>query len=298
VSKDQAEALTWYRKAAEQGNTKAQDFLRSLTFVDQAWFWFKVVVASILLASIVLILAVWKWEGRYGGLGKYRLILLLIVLDFATKMAAYAFLPLGDPIPTILKDVTFVLTPNQSGISAWTPSSFIGNDVLPVGYAIASWFESILIVLLVQSKYGKTVKIGLGVLAWFMMFLVVYFVSSRIHWKMNNAYLLSVIKLTSGCLLIAVIYRLFTSTYFRTCVGLLLAGAAGNMLSYFYPPFRAIDFIHSDHMQPIIRFAVFNFADLYVCSCYLMLAFSPIVLLIRRFRRKNKDLAATVSPSA
>jgi lipoprotein signal peptidase len=210
------------------------------------------------------------------------LVLILVLIDLASKLLAYWLLPLGKQIPTMLGDVALILTLNKEGIGTQARGIINGNDALTIALGCAWWVEAIIIVLIAKSKYRKAAKIRLGLLAAVALSIGCAGVSKTVHWHSGQPYLLCVLLRTGNVALVIVLFRLFESAYFRACFGFFLAAAAGNALSLFYPPFRIIDFIYSDWIHSVLRLGIFNLADLYYYPVYVMLALSPIVLLVRR----------------
>jgi lipoprotein signal peptidase len=72
----------------------------------------------------------------------------------------------------------------------------------------------------------------------------------------------SVVLRVVTLIICGVFFCLSKSKWVRLSFLLILAGGAGNLISFFYPPFRVIDFISIKGSYELVRIGVFNLADL------------------------------------
>ena len=212
-----------------------------------------------------------------------RLLLLLVAVDLASKLAALAFLPSGAPVNY---DATFqfVLSPNLVGMGTWgkaamrysSPPDMMAGAVANIGLAI-----SLMVVRTRHYKHWRKVAVCLGGLT----------VGAVLGMAMAPALLslpapLQVIVLRgAGVFAVVVIWRLVPRGVWKLSLTLLAAAAIGNALSLLYPPFMIVDFMYSRLAAMTLYYGVFNVADLYIPVGWALVAVAAIASIARAIRR-------------
>jgi lipoprotein signal peptidase len=216
-----------------------------------------------------------------------RLLVLLVVLDFASKMVALWFLPEGG---TIEEGALFqlVLSRNESGIGTWG-KAVLSYSSLPEALAGAFAYTGLSVALVTlqdwQRRKRRNVLVCVG--AFVLSQTLGTFLISALG-SPPAAVSVALIR-GAGVLLVLTVWRLVPRGLWRHALTLLAAAALGNFLSLLYPPFRIIDFMYSHLTYLAFRYAVFNVADLYIPVGWACLAIAAARAVVRSFRRGRGD---------
>jgi len=230
-------------------------------------------------------------------LHRHRLLLLLLAVDVATKVAAFELLPHARAI-AVLPGLTLYLAVNDWGVMGGVHGMGVvtGNPAYTMFLALGLFLFAIVVVRLGASTLG----LGWRMLAGTMVFFAVALAAPAAAIPFAGLELPAeaiVMTIRMAALAVSVaFYVASTATMPRTAFAFLAAGALGNAVSHTYPPFEVVDFL----MVPIQRLlallggragevsettvGVVNMADLYLFSFPLLLAAWPASALLMRAR--------------
>jgi lipoprotein signal peptidase len=224
------------------------------------------------------------------------LVLILVLIDTGTKVAAYAVLPPGNWPLGVGDDLSLLLSLNEMGVAVSPSDVFAKYPSMPIAQAIAMLAMSVVVIALARSEIRR----GFGVLAGIGSLLVLVLGSvflAEVLPKVFDDQRHSVILMRASSLVLLLVLIMCSRTlYFRACFTVMAAAGAGNLLSFFYPPFAIVDFIRSRWMCEVIDMGVFNVADLYfLLSCIMLLA-APAYLLVRFIVKRWKRPVEPATP--
>lgn len=222
---------------------------------------------------------------------RHRALLLLVLADTVTKVAAFELLPHGRPV-SVLPGLSFYLAVNDWGVMGGVHG--IGAVTASPAYTIVLAIGLVLFALLVlrlgNSSLGFAWRIAIGTLAFF----VVAFAAQAVqipfaHVTMPANAIVMTIRMAALTVALA-FYAVSSAPVPRVAFTLFAAGALGNAASYTYPPFEVIDFLMIP-IEPVFALigksgeamvGVINLADLYIFTFpLLLLAWVPAALLQR-----------------
>lgn len=206
----------------------------------------------------------------------------LVAADVATKLAAFALLPAGEPVG-ITRGVGFHLTLNEWGVLGGVEgiSAVTANSVYTVMLAVALLGLAVLVRRLARMGLSFPVRVLAGSVAFVVVANVVQFVSRPFA---NVAlppepviYAIRTAALVVSLALYSVSHAPVPSAVFT----LLGAGSVANAASYAYPPFEVIDFVRIPLPGQPDAFGVLNLADVYIALSIALALVWPLIALAR-----------------
>jgi lipoprotein signal peptidase len=231
-----------------------------------------------------------------GFLGRHRLLLTLIGLDAATKVAAFLLLPHGETVH-LLPGLQLFLAVNDWGVmgGVYGIGPVTKNPAYTMFLALGLLVFAHVIVRLGESRLAFGWRLVMGT----AVFLVVAFLSEGFakplsHISMPSDVVVMTIRLAA--LVVAVAFYSVSRAPMPTLVfTFFAAGALSNAASFLYPPFEVIDFLVVP-IGPILDVlgssepgasmrGVINLADLYLFTVPLLVLAWPPVALVSRLRR-------------
>jgi len=231
-------------------------------------------------------------------LRRHRLLLLLLVADVATKVAAFGLLPHGQPVP-VLPGLTLYLAVNDWGVMGGVHGigAVTANPAYTMVLALGLFVFALVILRLGASSLG----FGWRVLAGTAVFMGVAFAAQAVaiplaHLTLPADVIVMTIRMAALTVSLA-FYAASTAPLPRAAFTFFAAGALANALSYTYPPFDVVDFLMVP-IQPVLGLlggspeavsestvGVINLADLYLFAFpLLLLAWPPSALFLRTRR--------------
>lgn len=230
-------------------------------------------------------------------LGRHRLLLALVGLDAATKIAAFLLLPHGETV-RVLPGLNLFLAVNDWGVMGGVHGigAVTRNPAYTMFLACGLLVFAHVIVRLGESKlaFGWRVVMGTAV------FLAVAFLSEGLakplsHISMPSDVVVMTIRLAA--LLVAVAFYSVSRAPMPTLVfTFFAAGALSNAASYLYPPFEVVDFLMvpiqpllsvlGSNASPETTVGVINLADLYLFTVPFLVLAWPLVAVVSRLRRR------------
>jgi lipoprotein signal peptidase len=228
---------------------------------------------------------------------RHRLLLLLLALDVAAKVAAFQLLPNGRPV-AVLPGLRLYLAINEWGVMGGVEG--IGKVTANSAYTMLLAFGLLVFAFAVHRLGASALALGWRVAAGVGVFFGVAFAAQTLalplaHVKLPPDMIVATIRIA----VLAVTLSLYSASRAllpRAAFTLLAAGALGNGASYFYPPYQVVDFL----MVPLEPFApllgrsaqpgggnavgVINLADIYLFTFPLLLLAWPLCALLRRLR--------------
>jgi len=211
--------------------------------------------------------------------------LVLVLIDLASKVAAHNLLPLEKPSIEISDALFLYLTINETGVGA--PQRAMYDAFPSIGFAGAFAFvaESAVVLALARTRIRTLFRILIGVGSWLALMLGALACSLLIDLNYSNQYVWHLF------------YRCSKTAYFRVCFSFWVAGAAGNIVSYFYPPFGIVDFVYLPWLRYVLGGNIYNFADLYLLACCIMLLAAPGRFLAMRLFARLRTRDAPANPA-
>jgi lipoprotein signal peptidase len=218
------------------------------------------------------------------------LVLILVLIDTGTKVGAYAFLPPGNWPIGIGDDLSLFLMLNETGIALSRGEHYAKWPSMHIAQAIAFLAMSVVVIALARSGIRWSFRVLAGIGSLLAVALGSFFLAELLPKVFDDQRPSVILMRASGLVLLLVLVMCSRTLYFRACFTLMAAAGTGNLLSFFYPPFRIVDFIHSRWMREAIDSGSFNVADVYVIFSCIMLLAAPVYLLVRyiviRWRRQ------------
>jgi lipoprotein signal peptidase len=209
----------------------------------------------------------------------------LIAFDFLSKILLYVVLPLEKSI-FLLDGFRLILQTNEFGLGS-EASRLFGSNAIPI---LSLSFSHLLVACMAWYVRGKTwsafSKVFLCGVAFVVLTLLSIATSVIFHVEWSNRYLVTLLGRVGAIVLVLTVYHFIRERYFKIAFAFLSAAGLGNFLSYFYPPFKVVDFMYSDLFRVLFKVQVCNFADLYVPVGIYIVILSPIYLLTRSGKQK------------
>ena len=229
--------------------------------------------------------------------GHAGLPLVLVLIDLASKVAAYSLLPLEKPSIGISNALFLYLTINETGVGA--PQRAMYDAFPSTGFVVGIAFltESAVVLALSRTRIRTLFQILIGVGSWLALMLGAIVCCLLIHLDYSNPYASHLFYGCGNLALAAVLLSVSKTTYFKVCFSFWVAGAVGNILSYFYPPFGIVDFIYMPWLRFLLGGDIYNLADLYVLACCIMLPAAPGRFLALRLFARLRMRDAPANPA-
>jgi lipoprotein signal peptidase len=225
------------------------------------------------------------------------LVLILVLIDTGTKVAAYAFLPPGDWPLGIGDDLSLFLGLNETGIALSRGEHYAKWPSMHIAQAIAFLAMSVAVVSLARSGIRWSLRVLAGIGSLLAVALGSFFLAELLPKVFDDQRPSVILMRASGLVLLLVLLMCSRTLYFRACFTLMAAAAAGNLLSFFYPPFAIVDFIRSRWMCEATEMGAFNVADVYVIFSFTMLLTAPAYLLVGYIVKRWKRPVQPARPS-
>ena len=221
----------------------------------------------------------------------HRLLLLLLVADIATKVAAFALLPDGSPV-SVLPGLRLYLAVNDWGVMGGVHG--LGAVTANPAYTIFLAFGLFVFALAILRLGVSSLGFGWRVLAGTAVFFAVAFAAQAAaiplaYLTLPAEVIVTTIRVAALAVSLA-FYTASTAPLPRAAFTLFAAGALSNAASYTYPPFEVVDFLMVP-IQPLIGLlgsggeatvGVINLADMYLLAFpLLLLAWPPAALFLR-----------------
>jgi hypothetical protein len=211
----------------------------------------------------------------------------LILADHLMKILAWNFL--SPPVFENDAPVQFHKILNNSGFGYGQREIFEAAGVTSIhGLIVLSTLFFILsgVSILVYSKlpFRKSVKIGVYLLFFGVLLTGITLLFPVFQISLPERMAL-IIRGAGPLFLAAVLFFKSENSYSKVLWGLLLAGNAGNYLSFFYPPFAVVDFIGLSVFHPE-NTVYYNLADFYLIGFIPLLAGVPVYWLIKTISRR------------
>ncbi len=229
---------------------------------------------------------------------RHRLLLVLLVADVATKVAAFRLLPDSEPVP-VLPGLRLYLAVNEWGVMGGVQG--LGAVTANPAYTMLLAVGLFVFAFAVVRLGGSALAFGWRVLAGTAIFLAIAFIARTVaiplaHLEFPADLIVATIRFAALTVSIA-FYAASSAPLPRAAFTLLAAGALANAASYTYPPFEVVDFVLVP-LQPLAALfgkgaatvgastmGVINLADVYLFVVPLLLLAWPASALVGRARR-------------
>ncbi len=224
------------------------------------------------------------------------MVLFLVILDTVSKIAAYILLPLHKNIPLIGEHLFFCLSINTRGVPTYarTPNSIF--SVTATEELITSFLILIFVLILfvlVCLQWSRKVRISAGILAFIGIVFLTDLLSTRFTLPELSPPVQGTLSRVGSTSFFVMLYCIFKNRYLKAVFSIGAAGALGNMLSFFYPPFGIVDFIYCDVADFLRKYVgIFNLADIYLTITEAGCLVWPFYAVIRYIHRRRSATTA------
>jgi hypothetical protein len=224
-----------------------------------------------------------KWTSPPQNRWAPLLILVAVLADHATKIAAHYLLPFEREVVVWPGRLSFFSALNET---SGTRQGRLSEELTPVPLAIAYLVMAAIAFLLSRSeKRLRAIFIGIAISV-LVAGILVNILPSRLNIDPFDVRMFYVFTLVTFVTILCYISRQW---YFRAGFGLILGGALGNLVSIFYPPFRVVDFIYIPTLSSAGLFApffngtyIFNVADVCICAGTLLVHLAFVSILLKK----------------
>lgn len=203
-----------------------------------------------------------------------KVFFILVAVDLVSKLLAYYAIP--DNPSNISSPIAYSVIINDTGSNAALDYYQIGNDLTIVLASLCIGLLGLYVILIQKSPLPTMRKIVFGVMIYFAFSVIIGLLQDVKGFMIQSKYLLGIIKLIGPLFFYGTLYYFTKAGDFKFAWTLMVAGGAGNLLSYFYPPFGVVDFVSMN--MPGMGNVVFNLADVYSSAATATIG---IVLIIR-----------------
>jgi lipoprotein signal peptidase len=192
------------------------------------------------------------------------ILIILVVFDTVTKLAANYFLPFHKDVHILGDGVSFYLTYNEG--STGQQANFLmegeSNKNLTIILSCISGLTLLAYFFYIRRRpLRKTYKVLIGMGLFFALSILMEMIRPYILNVIVSSWTASVVGKMTGLILYGTLFWLSTNRWIRFSFLFILACGFGNLLSHFYFPYRIIDFISIEGSFELFRIGVFNFAD-------------------------------------
>ena len=195
------------------------------------------------------------------------ILLTIVILDLITKLLANYYLPFEQDVSIIGNTLNFHLTYNQEATGAQA-DFFLElekeqNKNLTIVLNCINKLILLTYILLVRTQPLKTIYKTLVGIALFVILSVLFEIAKPLLADLNiSSWVTSIIGKVTGLTLFGTLFYYSKNKLARLSILFILACGVGNLVSHFYSPFLAIDFIYVEGLYEIVRIGIFNLADL------------------------------------
>lgn len=195
---------------------------------------------------------------------RYKIVLILIVIDFVTKIGVFALL--DHPIPSAWDPFLLHPATNKAGIAGFADIKWIEQESANIfGLAVSMALFSLVSLILSSLKLSSQQFRASIFLTGLVSVLLVKPLGTLVpHQNFSSIEILHICQI-SGALCLALAIYIAKGAIFTGCVVLLFSGSVGNQLGFLYPPYSPIDFLE------IRQVGIFNLADLYIITGFFLL---------------------------
>ena len=188
---------------------------------------------------------------------RYTIVLILIVIDFISKIGIYTLLDY--PLPSDWDIVRLHPAVNKAGIASFADIKRIERESanifgLAVSIVLFSSVSFTLSLLNLSSRQFRTSIFLTGLVAVLLVKPLGVLIP---HQNLNAVEILRLCNISAALGLAFAVY-ITKGAIFTSCVVLLFSGSVGNQLGFLYPPYSPIDFLE------IRQVGILNLADLYI----------------------------------
>lgn len=214
----------------------------------------------------------------------FVIILIIVLLDLVTKLAANYFLQFHEKVEVIEGCLSLFLTYNQDAIGTRAIHLVAGDNVnISIILSCASGLILFsFLVFVVRLSLKLVYKAFLVIAMYFIVSLSVVMLQPILVEVIVSTWVASVIAKLTGLIIYGVIFYLVKDALVKFFVAFLLACGVGNLLSCFYFPYEVIDFIYVDCASGFFELGVFNFADFVFDVGVIGVLISVMIFMIRK----------------
>jgi len=191
------------------------------------------------------------------------LILVIVLLDFISKLWALSALPYQEDVSVLGQKVMFYLTYNEEYLSGQAIA--VLQDANPVQATLQ--ISSVILILCIYvvgisrlDMKSSLKRIG-GVLLFFGVAFLLEGVNAFSHSEIDIRTATLITKISVSLFMIVIFLEVKVSIL-KWALAFIIATGIGNGLNYFYEPYKVIDFIYVEGSYELLRIGVFNIADL------------------------------------
>jgi lipoprotein signal peptidase len=214
----------------------------------------------------------------------FFLIVIVAIIDVLSKVLVYSMIPLYATVPVISDFFYIYPILNETGLNPLAFSITEGNQLFSILISLSGVILGVYIIFIRKTGLKKWLQVLIGIAVHIGLSLLSGAVAESFPVYGLNTHLVAVLTMI-GPLFIAILFFCISKrSYFKLVWAFVTAGGLGNFLSYFYPPFRVVDFLV---LRPFGSL-VFNIADISAAIGFFILIISPVVFLIKFVAGKTR----------
>lgn len=211
----------------------------------------------------------------------FLLILAVVSLDLISKLWALNVLPYQKDVSIIGQKLMFYLTYNEEYLSGQTLAVLQDADPIQATLQISVVVSLLALYIIGIDKFQiKSSFKWLGGIAIFLggaMFLDTINAFNQSGVDIRMATLLT--KISASALMIIVFFKV-QIPILKWALAFIIATGIGNGLSYFYAPYKVVDFIYVKGSYELLRIGIFNVADIsYDIGMLMILGYAAISIV-------------------
>jgi len=215
-------------------------------------------------------------------------LVLLVSIDAALKLAASLVLASGQPVPEECV-LCIVLRVNPLGLGSNVQSILASEGPRPLvmGLIYTVSLATFLVVLAIAGRVTKSWVAAIAISA------IIPSLSLPVLFPRLTLLPLTTIAAATRIaqsIFWLVIWALLRSSFWKIGTLLFSAASISNTLSLFYPPYGVVDYLWSSPLHRLIGFGVFNIADIFWLTAFPIFAIALVRAIVLALRNPKENL--------
>jgi len=208
---------------------------------------------------------------------EFIILISIIIVDLVTKLTANFFLPLEEKVCLIGEKVCFYLVYNDKAGNLFGGKSQSEGLLYAFIYVVLLCYTLFIRKLRIRTSYKILIGIGIFV----MLVVRLKLIQPLFEGITISFWTVSVIQMLSALAFWSTLLYFCGNKWIRLFLIIYIAGGIGNLLSFFYNPPGAIDFINS-------RIGSFNIADVAINVGIIGLIVTLLFYGLKQVKKANK----------
>ncbi|QNR25118.1 signal peptidase II [Croceimicrobium hydrocarbonivorans] len=217
------------------------------------------------------------------------LMLVIVVVDLATKLLALNTLPFQQKIFLIGDKISFYLTFNEEATGGQAgyllEQEFNKNQTLVLN-AIAAFILIGFVFMIKKQNIKKLFKWLIIIGIYILTSIILELIKPSLNIEVST-WTASLVSKIAGISIYLTILTFINNSQLKLFFWMVISAGLGNLLSHFYYPYRIVDFINIDGSYELLRIGVFNLADLAFDLGIIGIFVTLIVLTVNKIKSKR-----------